>query len=140
VSLTSLSLRALTIVLAILATAATMLLWNRVAGPRVTRAASRLGLLLASYTFTMIAVLVSINIAYGGLISSWGGLFDNLRPGPLHAVDRGGSPHAAGGGGSPHAAGGGAMTPGWGSTAPLARPGHDQSRSFNEPRRTARPR
>ncbi len=121
-SLTSPWLRALTIALAVLATAATMLLWNRVAGPRAIRVTGRIALLLTSYTLTMIAVLVSINIAYGGLISSWGDLFDNLRSGPPPAVN------------------GGEMTPGRESTAPHSRPGHDRSQSSNEPRRTAHPR
>ena len=86
-SLTSPEFRALTIAAALLATTATMLLWNRVGGPRAVRVTSRLGLLVASYILTAVAVLVSINIAYGGLIASWGDLLNNLGAGPLHAVD-----------------------------------------------------
>jgi hypothetical protein len=83
---TSPAFRALTIVAAVLATAITAALWNRVRGRRVIRTLTRLGLLMLSYVLTAIAVLVSINIAYGGLISSWGDLFDNLGQGPPHQV------------------------------------------------------
>ena len=83
-ALTSPMFRALTIAAAILATAITAALWNRVHGRRAIRVVSRLGLLMVSYCLTAIAVLVSINIAYGGLIASWGDLLDNMRPGSPH--------------------------------------------------------
>ncbi len=167
-SLTSPEFRALTIAAALLATTATMLLWNRVVGgSRAVRVTSRLGLLVASYILTAVAVLVSINIAYGGLIASWGDLLNNLGAGPLHAVDnvsvvppRGNPirihPYPAG----RHPATSLAATthqrlaatlepghqderpklPGRESTAPLSRPGHDRSQFLSEPRGTARPR
>ena len=78
--LTSTSLQILTIVLAVLATAAALLLWNRVRGPRAVRVASRVGLLAGGYVATAVAVLISVNIAYGGLIVSWSDLFSNVNP------------------------------------------------------------
>jgi hypothetical protein len=168
VSLTSPEFRALTIAAALLATTATMLLWNRVGGSRAVRVTSRLGLLVASYILTAVAVLVSINIAYGGLIASWGDLLNNLGAGPLHAIDKVSvvpprsnpihlHPYPA----SRHPATSLAATthqrlaaaalgpghqderpklPGRESTAPLSRPGHDRSQFLSEPRGTARPR
>ena len=79
-TLTSPAFRALTIAAAAGGTVITAALWNRVRGGRGIRLLSRLGLLVLSYGLTAIAVLVSINIAYGGLISTWGDLLDNLRP------------------------------------------------------------
>lgn len=78
--LTSTSLQVLTIVLAVLATIAALVLWNRVRGPRPVRVASRVGLLLGGYAATAVAVLISVNIAYGGLIVSWSDLFSNVNP------------------------------------------------------------
>jgi hypothetical protein len=94
-TLTSPAFRALTIAAAVLATAITAALWNQVRGRRTIRTLARLGLLMVSYVLTAIAVLVSINIAYGGLISSWGDLFDNLSQGPPHQVRPGHSPGTA---------------------------------------------
>ena len=78
--LTSTALQICAIVLAVLATIAALLLWNRVRGPKAVRAASRLGLLLSGYLATAVAVLISVNIAYGGLIVSWSDLFSNINP------------------------------------------------------------
>lgn len=64
---------------AVLATLAALLLWNRIRGPRAVRLFGRIGLLLSGYGLTAMAVLVSINIAYGGLIPTWGDLMDNIR-------------------------------------------------------------
>jgi hypothetical protein len=79
-SLTGQPFRWLTIGVAIGATIAAVLLWNRVRGPRPIRLASRAALLTTGYVATAVAVLVSVNIAYGGLIASWGDLIDNLTP------------------------------------------------------------
>jgi hypothetical protein len=67
-------------VAAILATLAALVLWNRVRGPWAVRALSRLALLLGGYLTTAVAVLVSVNIAYGGLVVSVDDLFADLNP------------------------------------------------------------
>lgn len=81
-SLTSHIFQIIMIVAAVLLTAATLLLWNRVRGPRPVRLLSRAGMLSAGYLLAAMAALVSINIAYGGLISGWGELIDNLGTSP----------------------------------------------------------
>lgn len=78
--LTSPATQYLSIVVAVLATVAVLLLWNRVRGPRAVRVLSRFGLLLGGYAATAVAVLVSVNIAYGGLIVSVDDLFADLNP------------------------------------------------------------
>ena len=78
--LTSTSLQIATIVVAVLATIAVLLLWNRVRGPRPVRVFSRVALLTGGYAATAVAVLISVNIAYGGLIVSFSDLFSNLNP------------------------------------------------------------
>jgi hypothetical protein len=82
--LTSTTLQVSTIVVAILATLAALLLWNRVRGPRPVRALARFGLLSSGYATTAVAVLISVNIAYGGLIVSVSDLFSDINtiPGP----------------------------------------------------------
>ena len=100
-------------VAAILATIAALVLWNRVQGPAAVRVLSRTGLLLAGYLTTAMAILVSVNIAYGGLIVSVSDLFADVNP-PMgqfmHSACGGdgihsGSGHGDGGyaGGDPHA-------------------------------------
>jgi hypothetical protein len=79
-SLTGHAFQWLTIAIALACTAAIVVLWNKVRGPRPARIAGRVGMLILGYLTTAVAVLVSVNIAYGGLIASWGDLFDNLRP------------------------------------------------------------
>lgn len=81
-SLTSPSFQLLTILATVAVSVATLLLWNRVRGPRPVRLLSRAGLLGSSYVLAAIAALVSINIAYGGLISGWGELLDNMGSTP----------------------------------------------------------
>jgi hypothetical protein len=67
-------------VVAVLATLAVLLLWNRVRGPHVVRGLSRFGLLIGGYAATAVAVLVSVNIAYGGLVVSVSDLFADINP------------------------------------------------------------
>jgi hypothetical protein len=67
-------------VIAALVTFAVLMLWNRVRGPRAVRGLSRFGLLVGGYFATAVAVLVSVNIAYGGLIVSVDDLFADLNP------------------------------------------------------------
>jgi hypothetical protein len=81
-SLTSSTFQWLTICVAIVTTIAVIALWNLVHGTRLLKLMTRIGLLAAGYLTTAVAVLVSINIAYGGLIATWGDLFDNLNPPP----------------------------------------------------------
>jgi hypothetical protein len=70
-------------VAAILATLAVLMLWNRVRGPRIVRGLTRFGLLFGGYAATAVAVLVSVNIAYGGLVVSVDDLFADINP-PMH--------------------------------------------------------
>jgi hypothetical protein len=79
-SLTGQPFQWLTIAVAIAATVATVFFWNRIRGPRPVRLAARAGLLAGGYLTTAIAALVSVNIAYGGLVASWSDLIDNLMP------------------------------------------------------------
>jgi hypothetical protein len=94
-SLTGDTFQWLMICAAIVITIAVILLWNRVRGPRPVKLASRIVLLTASYLTTAVAILVSINIAYGGLIATWGDLFANLNPpaGNWHPHYRNGHRH-----------------------------------------------
>lgn len=81
-TLTSPSFQLFMILATVAVSVATLLLWNRVRGPRPVRILSRAGLLGSSYILAAIAALVSINIAYGGLISGWSELLDNLGSTP----------------------------------------------------------
>ncbi|MEV5573124.1 hypothetical protein AB0L06_24035 [Spirillospora sp. NPDC052269] len=81
-SLTGQTFQLLTILATAVLTAATLLLWNRVRGPRPVRLLARAGMLTSNYVVAAVAALVSINIAYGGLIAGWGELMDNLAPPP----------------------------------------------------------
>lgn len=87
-------------VIAILATLAVLILWNRVRGPRVVRGLSRFGLLAGGYATTAVAVLVSVNIAYGGLVVSVSDLFADINPPMGHY---GHHTHGSCGGGQPSA-------------------------------------
>jgi S-formylglutathione hydrolase FrmB len=71
------SCQLLTIALASAFALATLLLWNRLPGPRALRTAGRLLLLVAGQLAATAAVLVWINIASGGLIVSWQDLLGN---------------------------------------------------------------
>jgi len=79
-SLTGQPFKWLTIVIAIIATLAIIVFWNRIRGPRPVRLAGRAALLATGYLTTAVAALVSVNIAYGGLVASWSDLIDNLMP------------------------------------------------------------
>ena len=83
-------------VVAILATAAVLMLWNKVHGPLVVRGLSRLGLLVGGYVATAVAVLVSVNIAYGGLIVSVSDLFADVNPPMGQYLNHGGCGHGHG--------------------------------------------
>lgn len=96
-------------VAAILATVAALVLWNRVQGPKAVRVVSRVGLLLGGYLTTAVAILVSVNIAYGGLIVSVSDLFADVNPPMGQFMHAGcGGPGGGGGmhGGGPGAPGG----------------------------------
>lgn len=82
--LTSTTLQVTTIVVALVATVAALLLWNRVRGPLPVRVLARVSLLAGGYAATAVAVLISVNIAYGGLIVSVNDLFSDVNtvPGP----------------------------------------------------------
>jgi hypothetical protein len=109
VSLTGSTFQWVTIVAAIAVTIAVIVGWNYVRGPRPVRLASRIVMLMAGYLTAAVAVLVSINITYGGLIATWGDLFANLNPptGNWHPHYRHGAHHGSGPGmqryfGEPH--------------------------------------
>ena len=87
-----------TCVVAILTTVAVLMLWNKVRGPVVVRGLSRAGLLIGGYTATAVAVLVSVNIAYGGLIVSVSDLFANVNPPMGQFANHGGCGGAGHGG------------------------------------------
>jgi hypothetical protein len=76
-SLTSPATQTYTAIAAVVFTIAVLVLWNRVRGPRAVRFATRAGLLTGCYLVTAAAVLVTVNIAYGGLIVSVGDLFSD---------------------------------------------------------------
>jgi hypothetical protein len=137
-SLTGTPFQILIIATAILATVGAVLLWNRVRGPRVVRVLSRIGLLLSGYALSAVAVLVSINIAYGGLIATWSDLSDNMSAhgmgqhggrhfGNWHAMC-GGKPPGTWGGGAPGGTGQpGGGRPAFGGGQPgSGRPGNDR--------------
>lgn len=86
--LTSPALQITTIAAAVAATLAALLLWNRVRGPRPVRVLCRIILMAGGYAATAAAVLVSVNIAYGGLIVSVDDLFGNLDPPAGHHLGR----------------------------------------------------
>jgi hypothetical protein len=81
-SLTGSTFQWLTIGAAIAVTIAIILLWNRVRGPRPVKLATRFVMLASGYLTAAVAVLVSINITYGGLIATWDDLSANLNPAP----------------------------------------------------------
>ena len=79
-------------VTAIIATVAVLMLWNRVQGPVAVKVVSRVGLLLTGYLTTAVAILVSVNIAYGGLIVSMSDLFADVNPPMGQFMHHGGCP------------------------------------------------
>ena len=82
--LTSATLQFSAIAAAVLITVATLLLWNRVPGPHTLRWAARVGLLVGGYAATALAVLLTVNILYGGLIVSVSDLFSDPHAKPMH--------------------------------------------------------
>jgi S-formylglutathione hydrolase FrmB len=74
---TSSSLQLSTIVLALLAAAATGLGWNRMRGPRAARVLQRAALLVFGELMASTAILVWVNTASGGLVVSWQDLLGN---------------------------------------------------------------
>jgi hypothetical protein len=84
VLLTSPTLQVCAIAAAALTTCATLLLWNRVRGPQALRWMARITLLAGSYAATALAVLLTVNILYGGLIVSVDDLFSDPHAKPMH--------------------------------------------------------
>jgi hypothetical protein len=100
VLLTSPTLQVCAIAGAVVATGATLLLWNRVRGPQAVRWVARIALLAGSYAATALAVLLTVNIVYGGLIVSVDDLFSDPHARPMHHGGHGaGYPHGTGLGG-----------------------------------------
>jgi S-formylglutathione hydrolase FrmB len=77
VSLISLTFRNGVIAATVAVALATVLLWNRIPGPRAVRAVTRALFLLAGQFLAVVALLVTVNIAAGGLIVSVGDLLGN---------------------------------------------------------------
>ena len=71
------SCQLLAIALAFAMALATLLLWNRIPGPRAARTVGRIVLLVGGQLAATAAVLVWINIASGGLIVTWQDLLGN---------------------------------------------------------------
>ena len=69
-------------VAAVLVPLATIVIWNRIRGPRVLRVAARVGLVLLGEGMATLALLAVLNVVYGGLIATWGDLFANLHSPP----------------------------------------------------------
>ncbi|MBC3842926.1 esterase [Streptacidiphilus sp. 4-A2] len=67
----------MTVALAFTLALATLLLWNRIPGPRAVRAVGRILLLVSGQLAATAAILVWINIASGGLIVTWQDLLGN---------------------------------------------------------------
>ena len=91
------SLQILTVVLALVAAAATALLWNRVRGPRPVRLLTRAAVLVVGEALASLAILVWLNIANGGLVVSWQDLLGNQSTrGGVFAGQAGQSAHYGG--------------------------------------------
>ncbi len=120
-SLTSTGFQWTMIIATVAVSIATLLLWNRIRGPRAVRLLARSGLLGSSYVLAAVAALVSINIAYGGLISGWAELFDNLGSAPSTAHH---GRHSGLWQGRPGGPGPGRPAPGQGAPGPPGDPGH----------------
>jgi enterochelin esterase-like enzyme len=73
-SLISPTFRDVVIALMVLAAVVTLVLWNRIPGPRPVRYAARGVLVLTGEALATLALLVSLNISYGGLVVSWSDL------------------------------------------------------------------
>lgn len=69
-SLTSTLFRNVTAGPVVVAAVVTLLMWNRVPGPRAAQIAARVAMLLAGQLLAAVAVLAAINIAAGGLVVS----------------------------------------------------------------------
>src|ERR1700732_2575988 len=68
VSLISLTFRNGVIAATVVVALTTVLLWNRIPGPRAVRAFTRALFLLAGQFLAVVALLVTVNIAAGGLV------------------------------------------------------------------------
>lgn len=90
-SLISTALRNITIGLAILVAVATFLAWNRIPGPRAVRVAGRALFLVTGQFLGIVALLVTLNIAYGGLVVSWGDLMGNQSTAGAHMTGQAGA-------------------------------------------------
>ncbi|MEV5573125.1 alpha/beta hydrolase-fold protein [Spirillospora sp. NPDC052269] len=73
-TLVSAAFRNLLIGLVAVIALATFLLWDRIPGPRTIRLAVRGILLLTGQFFGIVALLVTLNISYGGLVVTWADL------------------------------------------------------------------
>jgi enterochelin esterase-like enzyme len=89
-SLISVTFRNITIGLVILVAVATFLLWNRIPGPRAVRVAGRSVLLVVGEFLGIVALLVTLNISYGGLVVSWGDLMGDQSVDGAHMTGQAG--------------------------------------------------
>lgn len=89
-SLLSLSFRITAVIAVAVVAVATVVLWNRVRGPRPVRVASRVGLVLLGEVLATLALLGWLNVAYGGLFVSWGDLLGNQSMNGAHFAGQAG--------------------------------------------------
>lgn len=71
----SAAFRVTTIAAAVLALVATVVLWNRLRGPRAVRMAARFGMVVTGQALATVAILAYVNVAYGSFFVSWSDLF-----------------------------------------------------------------
>lgn len=90
-SLISTTFRNVVIGLVILVAVATFLLWNRIPGPRAARVAGRTVFLATGQFLGIVAVLVTLNIAYGGLVVSWSDLMGDQSTAGAHLTGQTGA-------------------------------------------------
>ena len=96
--LTSPSFNAVVIAAAVATAAATLLLWNRIPGPVPARMLARLGLLITGEVLASVAVLATINLAYGGFFVSWQDLLGHQSTAGAHFAGQAGQPGLVPGG------------------------------------------
>jgi enterochelin esterase-like enzyme len=71
----SVAFRVTTIAVAVLAVVATVVLWNKLRGPRAVRLAARFGMVVTGQALATVAILAYVNVAYGSFFVSWSDLF-----------------------------------------------------------------
>ena len=89
-SLLSLSFRITAVAAAVLVAVLTLVLWNRVPGPRPVKIGTRLFMVLFGEAMATLALLGWLNVAYGGLFVSWSDLLGNQSMNGAHFAGQSG--------------------------------------------------